>query len=84
MINWSAKDSERIAQNTRNLLSLTQFEILHDLGRGINPSIIDQGIHAADLALSEAYRVVMAYEPSASLESISYVDGQINVEVSDA
>lgn len=80
-INWNAKGDELIAQNCKNLLSLNQYELPYDLGRGINPDIIDVAIGAEEMAVAEAHRVIETYEPNAQIRKVTFSDGVIDVEV---
>lgn len=85
-LNWNAAGDERVIQNIRNLISTWRYEVAYDRTKGLNPKILDMPADSAQaLYISEIYRLVETYEPSARIEDVKLLaiipDGQIEVKV---
>lgn len=74
-LDWKASGDERIVQNVLNLIRTFRYEVGYDRTRGINPAVIDKPMQeAAALYTSEIFRVIDLYEPRASVNSVNFID----------
>ena len=84
-INWNAKGRDRVAQNVRNLLSLTQYEVAYNRLLGLPADAIDIPSEAAAEAVSQAAReMIQRFEPRARVTGISPkldAEGDLQLEV---
>lgn len=80
MINWGATGRARIAQNARNLLALSRYELPYARTLGLDPALIDRpGMEGA--AIAAIYELVEGAEPRASIRNVAIVrDAQGNVQ----
>lgn len=71
-IDWNAKGPDRIAQNVRNLLSLTQYEAAYNRLLGLPAGAIDAPGEAAAAAASQAAReMIRRFEPRAKVTDVT-------------
>lgn len=81
-IDWNASGTDAVLQRVRNLLSLRQYEVAFDRGRGIDADLLDQPVdRVLGVLTNEISELLAIYEPSAELESVMVgEDGQIRVK----
>lgn len=80
-LHWDAKGTDRIAQNVRNLLCLTRYEVAYNRILGLPPELPDQPAEAAARqAVREAKELILRFEPRARVLAITPVlDGEGNM-----
>lgn len=84
-LDWRANGAGRIAQNVKNLLSLTAYEIPFDRTRGLPASLLDMPAgDAANQFIAKATEQLQRFEPRAKIVSAKLKDilgGELNFEV---
>lgn len=82
-IDWNASGTDAVMQRVRNLLSLRQYEVAFDRGRGIDADLLDQPVdRVLGVLTNEISELLAIYEPAAELDSVTVgEDGKIRVKV---
>lgn len=71
-LDWNAKGPDRVAQNVRNLLSLTQYEVAYNRLLGMPAGVADQlAEDAARQAAQAAREMIRRFEPRAKVTGIT-------------
>ena len=80
-IDWGAKGADRIAQNVRNLLALTQYEVAYNRLLGMPGDLVDMPAEAAaGKSVQAARELIRRFEPRARVLAITPVlDGEGNM-----
>lgn len=84
-LDWNAKGPDRVAQNVRNLLSLTQYEAAYNRLLGLPAGAVDAPGEAAAAAVSQSAReMIRRFEPRAKVTGITPIldaGGNLQLEV---
>ena len=84
-LDWNAKGPDRVAQNVRNLLSLTQYEVAYNRLLGMPAGVADQlAEDAARQAAQAAREMIRRFEPRAKVTGITPIldaGGNLQLEV---
>ena len=84
-LDWNAKGPGRVAQNVRNLLSLTQYEVAYNRLLGMPAGVADQlAEDAARQAAQAAREMIRRFEPRAKVTGITPIldaGGNLQLEV---
>ena len=71
-LDWNAKGPDRVAQNVRNLLSLTQYEVAYNRLLGMPAGVADQlAEDAARQAAQAAREMIRRFEPRAKVTDVT-------------
>lgn len=85
IINWNAKDNERIVQNVRNILNTMQYEVAYDRVFGRSTDILDnQFQNIQGQLIAETFELIDEYEPRASVKDVfvnQLENGEIDIKV---
>lgn len=85
-LDWSAKGSQRKAQNVMNLLNTWRYDVAYNRVMGLNPKMVDKPAPImAALYTADVYRLVQEYQPNVTVKSVKVrgvnENGQIDAEV---
>ncbi|TGE36894.1 hypothetical protein E4K67_17495 [Desulfosporosinus fructosivorans] len=85
-LDWTAKGSQRKAQNVLNLLNTWRYDVAYNRIMGLNPAMIDKPYPTiVALFTADVYRLVQDYQPDVTVTSVTVKgineQGKIDAEV---
>lgn len=72
LINWNAKENDRILQNINNILNTMKYEVPYDRLMGRDPKNLDGNFEKNKAAIiEETYDLINTYETRATVKSVT-------------
>ncbi|MCI1478125.1 MAG: GPW/gp25 family protein [Clostridium beijerinckii] len=72
LINWNAKENDRILQNINNILNTMKYEVPYDRLMGRDPKNLDGNFEKNKAAIiEETYDLINTYETRAIVKSVT-------------
>lgn len=82
-LDWTAKGSQRKAQNVLNLINTWRYEVAYNRTMGLNPAILDKPFQAAkSLYVADIYRLIQDYQPDVTIKEVAVksIDNEGNID----
>ena len=74
-LDWTARGTDRIVQNIKNILSTFKYEVAYNRGLGISPDILDKDVETMkSIITTDLFDNIKKNEPRARLISVDVVD----------